>query len=332
MLMLLSSHDPSMPTSSSHTISPPVSIGTTYIARQAHATSPHVAHNLATIGNLPEHALEKLSGARSHLGRGLYGSVSRQCFEMPSPPYITSAARFLAVKEHDDPVLGKQSDHALRQLAALGADGLQHILSAKHIGPASQVGMPLANMSLADFLDTTPVRCMDALVTIRDLSLGLDSLHACGFTHGDISARNVLVTAGGYMLGDVDGTRDGVRDFAAGTYPRSEDLCDLSALIRQIFSGIPIQATISGAGPSEHAAFYSDSLDEDHEPCSAQVMRELVEQGRYDERNERLVREFSKAMSALDAGLHDEATLVNLASIADELVGAFRGNPSWMVS
>ena len=321
-----------MPTSSSYTISPRVSIGMTHVAKQMQATSPRVVHNLATISNLPEHALEKLSGASSDLGCGFSGSVSRRCFEMPHPQYITSAAKFLAVKDHYDPELGTRSDHALRQLAALGADRPRHIISAKHIGPSSQVGMPLAHMSLDAFLERNPISCMDALVMIRDVSLGLHSLHACGFAHGDIQARNVLVTAGGYMLGDVEGNHDGVRDLDAGTCPQSDDLGDLSAFIRQVFSQIPNQAPISVACPSERAEFYSDSLDENHETCSAQVMNELVKQGRYNERKERVAREFSKVMSDLDAGFHDEATLVKLSAIADELVGAFRGDPSWMVS
>lgn len=266
-----------------------------------------------------------MSGAKRDLGCGFSGYVSRGCIEMPHPEYISSAVKFVAIKEYYEPSHGAQSNTALIQLSELKG-GTDHVLAAKHVGDSGQLGTALAHMSLSDFMQDTNLDCADALVIVRDLALGLDSLHTIGLVHGDLQARNVLVGPGGYVIADIDGNQEGSkRDLSGKLYSKSLDIEDFHYLLGDIFA--KVVTTKSDAASldftdmlSGGAGYRSGGNEEAHANFTALLSTEFSGLVGDTSHAERALTRLSEAMSSLQLGIHGPATLVDIASLADQLI------------
>jgi hypothetical protein len=249
---------------------------------------------------------------------------------MPHTDRFLLATKFVAVKQHYATLHKQQSQAALLKLGNRGTQGAENVLSATSTSASSgHVGTPLAHMDLDTFIRTNEVNGVDALVMTRDLARGLAALHAAGFVHGDVQTKSMLVGPGGYLVGDIDGLREGdERDLRPGNYSRSSDVEDLHFVLSEIYKNA-VSATVAGSLDAAHGTrLPSDRQPENKDDLLTQIGAELVKRGRDAERTWHAVASFAQSLSQLKHGIDDEAALEGLASKADELIRALQAAPS----
>jgi serine/threonine protein kinase len=171
-------------------------------------------------------------------------------------------------------------------------------------------------MNLKEFLERAPMSSTDALVAIRDILLGMDGLHSTGLVHCDLHAENVFVGPGGFFLGDIGGhvaTDDG----NGGTVYTAMDMEAVRNAVHTVLQAVD-GANIS---PSEYSVCDTPGR------VASIISNDLAVPRPLHARAVQVLSKFDRRLSQ-PARSYNQATLLSLAAMADELIAALQGAPA----